>query len=144
MLGAGATRREIPGGFSYGCGAGAAEGEVTGAPAGAAVHHLKSCSETIGSFFMNATIFQISGSSTPASLKLGMPVMLMPFLTTQNSSRGWRSGTISLRSGGSGRNPSDHFCHSTPGAPWQFTQPRWEKAFAPACTEAGVSYPEGG
>jgi hypothetical protein len=50
-------------------------------------------------------------------LKLGMPVMLMPFLTTQNSSRGSRSGTTSFRSGGSGRKPSDHFAHSTPGAP---------------------------
>jgi len=49
--------------------------------------------------------------------KLGMPVHLMPFLTTQNNWRGSRLFTISLRSGGSGRRPSENLAQFTPGAP---------------------------
>ena len=55
------------------------------AGAGAVLHVLKSASDTVGSFFRNATIDQSSGSGTSIAPKLGMPVMLMPFLITQNS-----------------------------------------------------------
>src|SRR5262249_62133454 len=74
----------------------------------------------------------------------GMPVMLMPFLITQNNSFGRRSLTTSLRSGGSGCSPSENFAHSTPGAPWQFQQPRAWNAFAPAWMLAGLSIGIGG
>jgi hypothetical protein len=65
-----------------------------------ALHVLKSSSETVGSFFRKATIDQISWSGTPIAPKLGMAVILIPFLMTQNSCRGSRSLTMSLRSGG--------------------------------------------
>src|SRR4051812_15697094 len=70
-------------------------------------HVLKSASETLGSFLRKATTAQMSRSDNPATLKLGMPVILMPFLTTQNNSRGSRLGATSLRSGGSGLSPSE-------------------------------------
>src|SRR6202011_643478 len=101
-------------------------------------------SDTFGSFFKKAAIVQISLSGTSILPKLGMPVMLMPFLITQNSSFGRRSLTTSLRSGGSGLSPSENFAHSTPGAPWQFQQPRVWNAFAPAWMLAGLSSGIGG
>src|SRR5437016_12926879 len=58
---------------------------------GFAVHALKSASDTFGSFRINATMDQISLSSVPIAPKLGIAVILMPFLTTQNSWAGWRS-----------------------------------------------------
>src|SRR5438046_9305897 len=68
----------------------------------------------------------------------------MPFLTTQNRSCGLRSLTRSLRSGGSGRRPSENLAQLTPGAPWHLTQPPSENARAPACTiEGSSSDPEG-
>src|SRR5262249_25566230 len=73
-----------------------------------------------------------------------MPVMLMPFLITQNNSFGRRSLTTSLRSGGSGCSPSENFAHSTPGAPWQFQQPRAWNAFAAVWMFAGLSIGIGG
>ena len=76
--------------------------------------------------------------------KLGMPVILMPFLMTQNSSRGSRAATIFFRSGGSGRRPSDHLAQSTPGAPWQLAQPRSQNALAPARIVAASSSEVGG
>src|SRR5206468_9409368 len=96
-----------------------------------ALHALKSASETVGSFLRKATIDQISGSGVPIAPKLGMPVILMPFLTTQNSWRGCAAPTTSLRSGGAGLRPSENFAHSAPGAPWHPTQPRSLKARAP-------------
>src|SRR5215471_13657298 len=93
---------------------------------------------------MKAAIDQISWSGTPTAPKLGIAVMLMPFLTTQNKCSGSRSFASSLRSGGSGRNPSENFAQLTPGAPWQLIQPRSEKARAPACTTAGSSSDIGG
>ena len=81
------------------------------------VHLLKSSSFTSGSFFRNATTDQISVSSMPVAPKLGMPVMLMPFLTTQNSCCGVRSFATSLRWGGSGCRPSEILAHSTLGPP---------------------------
>ena len=50
-----------------------------------------SASDTLGNFFTNATMVQISWSGTLTIPKLGMPVMLMPFLITQNSCSGVRS-----------------------------------------------------
>src|SRR5262249_3465352 len=76
--------------------------------------------------------------------KLGMPVILMPFLTTQSSSAGSSPPTTSLRSGGLGFRPSENFAHFTPGPPWQLTQPRAAKARAPICTTAGSSTDMGG
>jgi hypothetical protein len=55
----------------------------------------------------------IGGLSAP---KLGMPVILMPFLMTQNSSWGSRSFTTSLRFGG-GFSPSENLAGFTPGPP---------------------------
>src|SRR5262249_31505184 len=81
------------------------------------VQALKSASETFGNFLRKATIDQISSSFPPASAKLGMPVMLIPFLITQNNWDGERSPTISFRSGGSGCRPSENFAQLTPGAP---------------------------
>src|SRR5262249_61557611 len=52
--------------------------------------------------------------------------------------------TSSLRSGGSGRKPSENLAQFTPGAPWQLTQPRSEKARAPSCTTATSSSDIGG
>ncbi len=60
---------------------------------------------------------QMSSSVAPAAPKPGIPVMLMPFLITQNSCDGVISGTTSLRSGGSGCKPSENLAHFTPGAP---------------------------
>src|ERR1700686_1608757 len=59
-------------------------------PGGAALHALKSSSETLGSFFTKATLVQIIWSATGGSSvpKLGMPVILMPFLIIQNTSWG--------------------------------------------------------
>src|SRR5260221_6234584 len=81
---------------------------------------------------------QISGSGTGGSLaaKLGMPVILMPFRIPQNSACGSMSPTTSLRSGGPGLSPSENLDQSTPGPPWQCTQPRSEKLLAPARTSA--------
>ena|SRR5271165_2895650 len=47
------------------------------------VQALKSSSDTVGT---NATMVQISWSGTSTAPKLGIPVMLMPFLITQNNS----------------------------------------------------------
>src|SRR3984885_6368545 len=66
---------------------------------GAAVHALKSASDTVGIFLTNATIVQISWSDTPIEPKLGMPVILIPFLTTQNSCGGCLAFAAALRSG---------------------------------------------
>src|SRR5260370_2331024 len=63
----------------------------------------------------------------------------MAFVTTQDRSWGLRSLRRCLRSGGSGRKPSENLAQLTPGAPWQLTQPRSEKARAPACTIEGSS-----
>jgi hypothetical protein len=71
-----------------------------------------------------AAIDQISSSLAPACAKLGMPVMLMPFLIIQNSWAGERSPATFFRSGGSGCSPSENLSHVTPGAPWQFAQPK--------------------
>src|SRR4029077_8413356 len=81
------------------------------------VQALKSSSLTVGSFLTKATIVQISWSDTSMAPKLGMPVMLIPFLITQNNCCGARSLAISLRSGGSGFNPSENLAHLTPGPP---------------------------
>jgi hypothetical protein len=58
------------------------------------VQVLKSSSDTVGSFLTNATMLQISWSGTSMAPKLGIPVMLMPFLITQNNS----CGEVSLAS----------------------------------------------
>src|SRR3984957_4560306 len=79
----------------------------------------------------------------PACAKLGMPVILMPCLITQNSCAGESSATTSFRSGGSGCSPSENLAQLTPGAPWQLAQPCVANALAPACTLAG-SLMEGG
>ena len=63
------------------------------------VQVLKSLSDTVGSFLTNATMLQISWSGTSMAPKLGIPVMLMPFLITQNNSCGEVSLASSLRSG---------------------------------------------
>src|SRR5262249_45614801 len=86
---------------------------------------------------------QISSSFAPASWKLGMPVMLIPFLITQNNCDGARPAT-SLRSGGSGCSPSEYFSQATPGAPWQFAQPWAAYAFAPAWTVCAALMLAGG
>lgn len=57
---------------------------------GFAVQALKSASDTLGSFLTKATMVQISWSGTSMRPKLGMPVMLMPFLITQNNWDGER------------------------------------------------------
>src|SRR5216684_2753053 len=106
---------------------------------GFAVHALKSFSDTFGILRMNATMDQISLSFTPMAPKLGIAVILMPFLTTQKSWAGSRSWAMSFRSGGSGFKPSENFCQFTPGAPWQVVQPRSENARAPARTISGSS-----
>jgi hypothetical protein len=49
-----------------------------------------------------------------------------------------------LKSGGSGRRPSENFAQVTPGPPWQFVQPRDAKACAPVCIVAGSSIEIGG
>src|SRR5262249_46862626 len=69
---------------------------------------LKSASVTLGSFLTNATMVQISWSDTSVRPKLGIPVLWMRFLMTQNRSCGLRWSTSSLRSGGGGRNPSEN------------------------------------
>jgi hypothetical protein len=61
-----------------------------GGATGGEVHALKSASETFGNFFKKATMDQISSSFAPAKAKLGMPVMLIPFLITQNNWDGER------------------------------------------------------
>jgi hypothetical protein len=81
------------------------------------VQALKSSSLTLGSFLTKATMVQISWSGTSIAPKLGMPVMLIPFLITQNNCSGARSLAISLRSGGSGCSPSENLAHLTPGPP---------------------------
>src|SRR5262252_4931110 len=86
-------------------------------PQGFADHALKSASDTLGSFLRKATIVQISRSGTSTRPKLGIPVMWMPCLTTQNKSCGLSWSTSSLRSGGSGRKPSENLAQFTPGAP---------------------------
>src|SRR6516162_11721456 len=90
----------------------------------------------LGSFLMKAAMCQISSSGTSIDPKLGIPVMVMPFLITQNSSAGELSLAISLRSGGSGCIASANLAQPTPGPPWQVGQPRSENARAPACTVA--------
>src|ERR1700693_5308236 len=80
---------------------------------GAAVQALSSSGFTVPNFFTKATIDQISLSLTPAFSKLGMPVMLMPFLITQKIWPG-RSSATSLRSGGSGCRPSENLAQLTP------------------------------
>src|SRR3954469_6490470 len=88
---------------------------------------LKSSGETCGSCLRKATIDHSSESATPIAPKLGMPVMRMPFLTTQNSWLGGNASTISERSGGLGFIPSENFAQSAPGPPWQATHPRSAK-----------------
>ncbi len=70
-----------------------------------------------GRFLMKATIVQICWSDVPAKPKLGMPVNLTPFLTTQKSSDGVLSFAITLRSAGTGFSPSDHLAQSLFGGP---------------------------
>src|SRR5580704_8395070 len=111
---------------------------------GGAVHALKSVSDILGSFLTKAAIAQISLSSVMIAPKLGMPVMLMPFFTTQKMCRASRSLAMSFKSGGSGCSPSENFAQSTPGPPWQLAQPRVKNARAPACTTAGSSSDIGG
>src|SRR2546422_10838739 len=84
---------------------------------GLAVQALKSSYDTLGSFLTKATMVQISRSGTSMAPKLGMPVMLTPFLMTQNSCGGEISSARSLRSGGSGRKPSENLAQFTPGPP---------------------------
>ena len=66
------------------------------------LHALKFLSETLDSFFRKATMAQMFLSRTGglSAPKLGIAVILMPFLITQNSSSGRISVTIALRSGG--------------------------------------------
>src|ERR1700676_5140960 len=80
-----------------------------GPSGGAALHALNSWSETLGSFFTNATMVQIVWSATGGSSapKLGMPVILMPFLIIQNTSWGWRP-LITLSRLGAGFSPSEN------------------------------------
>src|SRR5271166_164517 len=110
-----------------------------------ALQVLKSASETLGSCFRKATMAQISWSGTGGVVtpKLGIPVILMPCLTTQNSCCGGRTLTTALRLG-AGFRPSENLAGLTPGPPWQLVQPSSEKARAPACTRAASSSDPGG
>ena len=90
---------------------------------GAGVEVLQSAFHRDGDFLTKATIVQLRRLDAPAAPKPGMPVIVTPFLTTQNSSDAVRAFAMSFRSAGTGCSPSENLAQPTPGPPWQFTQP---------------------
>src|SRR6266436_10430947 len=89
----------------------------------------------------NAAIAQIC-SSDCVFPKAGMPVILTPFLTIQNTSAGSFCRAALSRSGGEGNKPWETSVGGTPGAPWQMTQLS-RKNRAPERTLSGVSRSDG-